>query len=98
MCTDVEATTAEYDLHVGECKHYHYELCLRRIPQQDASCILPAIHTLNTKGFINYFGASRFGSYTQFNMHPGLHLLKNEFRAAAHVVVQQYYIDAALSA
>ncbi|KAG5480393.1 hypothetical protein LSCM4_06159 [Leishmania orientalis] len=98
LCTDMEAESARYDLRAGDCTRYDYLLNLRRIPDKHLSLVSPAVTSVASKGFINYFGPQRFASYTRMNMHPGLHLLKGEFRAAAHVLVQQFYLDAALEA
>ncbi|CAD2215228.1 tRNA pseudouridine synthase D (TruD), putative [Angomonas deanei] len=97
-CTDCEAETAMWDLKVGDSHGYDYNVRLRKIPAKDVDYVTPAVHSLQGKGFINYFGTSRFSSYTRHNMHPGLHLLKGEFRAAANVIVQQFYVDAAVEA
>lgn len=98
LCTDMEAETTLYDLRVGDCRHYDYTILLRRIPDKEVSHAPIAFQSIASKGFINYFGPQRFASYTKMNMHPGLHLLKGEFKAAAHILVQQFYLDAALEA
>ena len=98
LCTDMEAESTQYDLRVGDCVTYDYLLNLRRIPDKHLPLVDPAVTSVATKGFINYYGPQRFATYTKMNMHPGLHLLKGEFKAAAHVLVQQFYLDAALEA
>lgn len=98
LCTDKEAACALYDLTLGECSGYEYQVRVGHIPSGDVERVLPACNSLAAKGFINYFGATRFASYTKMNIHPGMHLLKGQFRAAAHVIVQQFYVDAAMHA
>ncbi|KPI86713.1 hypothetical protein ABL78_4229 [Leptomonas seymouri] len=98
LCTDMEAESTRFDLHVGDCVAYDYLLNLRRIPDKHLPLVTPAVTSVAAKGFINYYGPQRFATYTKMNMHPGLHLLKGEFKAAAHILVQQFYLDAALDA
>ncbi|KAG5480006.1 hypothetical protein LSCM1_06426 [Leishmania martiniquensis] len=98
LCTDMEAESARYDLRAGDCTGYDYLLNLRRIPDKHLPLVAPAVTSVASKGFINYFGPQRFASYTRMNMHPGLHLLKGEFRAAAHILVQQFYLNVAAEA
>ncbi|ORC89006.1 uncharacterized protein TM35_000142170 [Trypanosoma theileri] len=98
LCIDMEVESASYDFRVGDNDGYAYNVKLRRIPQSHLSLVKPAIHSVMEKGFINYFGPQRFASYTKHNMHPGLHLLKGEFRAAASIIVQQFSMDADLAA
>ncbi|CCW66424.1 unnamed protein product [Phytomonas sp. Hart1] len=99
LCTDTEAGSAVYDLRVGDSEGYSYAITLTNIPGVDAaSLVKPAVQAVQNKGFINYFGPNRFASYTIVNMHPGLHLLKDEFRAAAGIIVQQFYLDRAIAA
>jgi tRNA(Glu) U13 pseudouridine synthase TruD len=98
LCTDMEAESTGYDLRVGDCVAYDYLLNLRRIPDKHLPLVHPAVTSVAAKGFINYYGPQRFATYTKMNMHPGLHLLKGEYKAAAHILVQQFYIDAALEA
>ncbi|KAG8344647.1 putative pseudouridine synthase TruD [Trypanosoma vivax] len=98
LCVDMEVRSATYDLRVGDNDGYAYNVKLRRIPENHISLVKPAMASLEEHGFINYFGPQRFAPYTRYNMHPGLHLLKGEFRAAANVIVQQFYMDADLAA
>ncbi|KAG5506449.1 hypothetical protein JKF63_05952 [Porcisia hertigi] len=98
LCTDMEAESARHDLRAGDCMGYEYLLNLRRIPDKHLPLVTPAVTSVVSKGFINYYGPQRFATYTRMNMHPGLHLLKGEYKAAAHILVQQFYIDAALGA
>ncbi|RNF26683.1 uncharacterized protein Tco025E_01081 [Trypanosoma conorhini] len=93
LCLDMEVESASCDFRVGDNDGYAYRVKLRRIPQNHLPLVQPAIRSLEEKGFINYFGPQRFASYTKQNMHPGLHLLKGEFRAAASIIVQQFYMD-----
>ncbi|KAK7195571.1 pseudouridine synthase TruD [Novymonas esmeraldas] len=98
LCTDMEAESARRDLKIGDCMGYDYLLSLRRIPDKHLPLVTPAIASVASKGFINYYGPQRFATYTRMNMHPGLHLLRGEYKAAAHILVQQFYLDAALEA
>lgn len=98
LCTDMEAESARHDLHTGDCTGYDYLLSLRRIPDKHLPLVKPAVASVANKGFINYYGPQRFATYTRMNMHPGLHLLKGEYKAAAHILVQQFYLDAAMEA
>ncbi|GET88144.1 hypothetical protein, conserved [Leishmania tarentolae] len=98
LCTDMESESARHDLRVGDCTGYEYLLNLRRIPDKHLPLVTPAVASVASKGFINYYGPQRFATYTRMNMHPGLHLLKGEYQAAAHVLVQQFYLDAAMEA
>ncbi|CAJ1024419.1 putative tRNA pseudouridine synthase D (TruD) [Leishmania utingensis] len=98
LCTDMEAESARHDLRAGDCAGYDYLLNLRRIPDKHLPLVAPAVVSVTSKGFINYYGPQRFATYTRMNMHPGLHLLKGQYKAAAHVLVQQFYLDAALEA
>ncbi|KAH9601165.1 Pseudouridine synthase [Trypanosoma melophagium] len=98
LCIDMEVESATYDFLVGDNDGYAYNVKLRRIPQSHLSLVKPAINSVVEKGFINYFGPQRFATYTKHNMHPGLHLLKGEFRAAASIIVQQFSMDADLAA
>lgn len=98
LCTDMEVESTRYDLRVGDCVTYDYMLNLRRIPDKHLSLVTPAVTSVAAKGFINYYGPQRFATYTKMNMHPGLHLLKGEYKAAAHILVQQFYLDAAMEA
>ncbi|KPA75311.1 hypothetical protein ABB37_08609 [Leptomonas pyrrhocoris] len=98
LCTDMEAESTRFDLRIGDCTAYDYLLNLRRIPEKHLPLVTPAVTSVARKGFINYYGPQRFATYTKMNMHPGLHLLKGEHKAAAHILVQQFYLDAALEA
>ncbi|CAG9573155.1 conserved hypothetical protein [Leishmania major strain Friedlin] len=98
LCTDMEAESARHDLRAGDCMGYDYLLNLRRIPDKHLPLVAPAVASVVSKGFINYYGPQRFATYTRMNMHPGLHLLKGEYKAAAHILVQQFYLDAAMEA
>ncbi|KEG11708.1 hypothetical protein DQ04_02351040 [Trypanosoma grayi] len=98
LCVDMEVESASYDLRVGDNDGYAYRVKLRRIPESHLPLVKPAMRSLEEKGFINYFGPQRFASYTKHNMHPGLHLLKGEYRAAASIIVQQFALDAEIAA
>ncbi|PWV08731.1 putative pseudouridine synthase TruD [Trypanosoma cruzi] len=98
LCVDMEVESASYDFRVGDNDGYAYRVRLRCIPQNHIPLVKPAMQSLEEKGFINYFGPQRFASYTKQNMHPGLHLLKGEFRAAANIIVQQFYMDSDIAA
>lgn len=98
LCFDMEVTSASYDLRMGDNDGYDYRVKLRRIPQSHFPLVKPAMVSLQKHGFINYFGPQRFSSYTRYNMHPGLHLLKGEFHAAASIIVQQFYMNSDLAA
>lgn len=86
-CDELEKTSKSLDLTVGEVERYQYEIVVRRIPAEHIPHVRPAVERIQDRGFVNYFGPNRFGFYTHKNMHPGLHLLKGEYQAAATILV-----------
>lgn len=98
MCVDAEEEAMRMDLQpsFSNCTGYQHCLKLQRVRDEEQPAMLTAIHSLERKGFINYVSPHRFSSFTAFHRHPGFFLLKGQFQAAASVIVQQCYVDAAL--
>ena len=79
---------AHCDLKLGQdhegCR---YRITLRHVLNAERPKVLAASQSLLKYGFLNYFAPSRFGLFTGKELHPGLHLLKGEYRAAANAML-----------
>lgn len=82
----------EVSSHLGQQDAYgnDYRAVFRRIPYGDQDKIRPAMRSLETYGFLNYFPPSTFNALTRTGKHLGLHLLKDEHRAAATLLLGKY--------
>lgn len=81
------SAAVQFDLRPRSSTQYAYQVTLRRIPAQEVSAAQAAVEAVKRDGFLNYFGPQRFGPYTARGMHPGLHLLKGEYQAAAYILI-----------
>jgi tRNA(Glu) U13 pseudouridine synthase TruD len=72
---------------VGDLWGYRYTTTLHRALDEDRIAITESIESLRHRGFINYFGPQRFSWDARKGVLPGFHLLRGEFRAAAHALV-----------
>jgi tRNA(Glu) U13 pseudouridine synthase TruD len=80
---------SKLDLSSSSRTTYTYDLTLRRLLPRDRNSVLRAIESIGHFGFFNYFGPQRFGPQTSKGMHPGLHLLKSEYQAAAYLLIKE---------
>ncbi|CUG90074.1 Hypothetical protein, putative [Bodo saltans] len=84
----LQAQASQFDLKPSSTTSYKYDVTLKCILPQDERIVLSATESMTRHGFLNYFGPQRFGPQTFKGMHPGLHLLKEEYQAAAFLLIK----------
>jgi tRNA(Glu) U13 pseudouridine synthase TruD len=73
-------------LKIGDLWGYKYHTTLSHVLSEDRPALVSSLESVRDRGFVNYFGPQRFTAHSRKGLLAGLHLLRGEFRAAAHVL------------
>ena len=79
---------AVFDITSANGVVYDYRVTLTSVKrcEFESQRVAGAIASSQVSGFVNYFGPARFGKFSRKNQHPGLHLLRGEYQAAASIL------------
>lgn len=73
---------------LGQLSGNRFTITLRRVAANDDDIIKEAAISLGKSGFINYFGLQRFGTGAVPTFTVGAALLRGEWEAAVHLILQ----------
>lgn len=85
-----DLTGNEFVITLREC-HFEgeHEKGLKERIEIAKSVLETTVKNLQQKGFLNYYGLQRFGSFSTGTDEIGKALLKGDFKAAVHLILQQ---------
>ena len=84
-------------LGLGDLQGNEFHIAIRDVkthgpdsgPDALAAVVLRSFESLREKGFINYFGLQRFGTFSISTHVLGIHLLKDEWASAAELILAE---------
>ncbi|KAL6720511.1 multisubstrate pseudouridine synthase 7 [Lecanora helva] len=83
-----ELTGNEFVITLRDCKFYHqYPVDAKAMIHAAESAVNQSIHSLATRGFINYYGLQRFGTFSTSTDQVGIRMLQGNFSAAVDGVL-----------
>ncbi|KAH0472550.1 MAG: hypothetical protein KVP17_002823 [Porospora cf. gigantea B] len=74
----------EEPLRLGALQGNHFKVCLRNV---EGSGLAEAVESLQSRGFINFFGLQRFGTHRVGTHHVGASLLREDWQAAVRLIM-----------
>ena len=77
----------ESGVRLGGLWGFRHQTVLRRVMQTELHEMVQSLSNVQQRGFINYFSPQRFSTLATKKVLTGMHLLRGEFRAAAHCLV-----------
>ncbi|RIA96010.1 pseudouridine synthase [Glomus cerebriforme] len=75
-------------LKLGDLRGNHFVITIRNVQVENEEIISKAMDSLQSRGFINYYGMQRFGSSTIPTFHVGRALLQNNWEEAVNLIMK----------
>ncbi|CAB4410147.1 unnamed protein product [Rhizophagus irregularis] len=75
-------------LKLGDLRGNHFITTIRNVQVENEEVISKAIESLQSRGFVNYYGMQRFGSSSIPTFHIGRALLQNNWEEAVNLIMK----------